>query len=175
MPNRFARLPYQKRPRPLATDASFPPDDGPPTGLDPAALWIFLGMLGLVVAGGLAYTLLRTPPPPPSAAVLKDPLLMEGRTIYLARCATCHGMEGRGDGPIAGHLLGPPVGNISDGKWKHGERPDDVLRVIAKGVEGTRMAPWESVLEPPQLRAVSAYVFHLAGQDVPEVFRGESL
>src|SRR5262249_5745229 len=110
-------------------------------------------------------------PPPPSEAVKKDPLLLEGRNIYLSRCATCHGMEGRGDGPIAAHLLGPPVGNISDGKWKHGESPDDVYRVIAKGVNNTRMAGWHAALEPPQLRAVSAYVFHLAGQKVPPEFR----
>ncbi|MFO0889387.1 MAG: cytochrome c [Isosphaeraceae bacterium] len=151
-----------------------PTDDKPFESSNPAARWIFLGMLGLLLVGALTFGLLRKPPPPPSAAVMKDPLLMEGRTIYLARCATCHGMEGRGDGPIAPHLLGPPVGNISDGKWKHGDRPGDVYRVIAKGVEGTRMAGWEAVLEPAQLRAVSAYTFHLAGRDVPAEFRDPS-
>jgi cytochrome c oxidase cbb3-type subunit 3 len=128
-------------------------------------------MLGLVFIGGMAFAMLRKPAPPPSLEVLNDPLLREGRTIYLARCATCHGTEGRGDGPIAGHLLGPPVGNISDGKWKHGERPEEVYHVIAKGVGGTRMAGWDSALDPPQLRAATAYVFYLAGQKVPQELR----
>jgi cytochrome c oxidase cbb3-type subunit 3 len=144
--------------------------DEPPWTGSPAP-WVFLGLLGLVFAGGVAYALLRKPAPPPPEAVMKDPLLLEGRNIYVSRCATCHGMEGRGDGPIAVHLLGPPVGNISDGKWKHGDQPRDVYSVIAKGVGGTRMAGWESALEPSQLRAVTAYVYYLAGQDVPGELR----
>ena len=125
----------------------------PPTQIDPtAARWVFLGMLGIVAVGFLAYSWLGTPPAPPPPEVASDPLLLEGRSVYLARCATCHGREGRGDGPIAGSLLGPPVGNISDGKWKHGGKPEEVLGVISKGVEGTRMAGWGQLLEPSQLR-----------------------
>ncbi|MGA2702849.1 MAG: c-type cytochrome [Isosphaeraceae bacterium] len=144
-------------------------DDGAGAVDAAAARWVFLGMLGLMIAGVLAYFMLSTPPPPPEVA--GDPLLLEDRSIYLGRCATCHGLEGRGDGPIAGSLLGPPVGNISDGKWKHGGKPEEVLGVISKGVEGTRMAGWGLVLEPSQLRAVTAYVFFLARQPVPEVLR----
>ncbi len=117
------------------------------------------------------YLVFRNPVPPPPPEVAADPLLLEGRTIYLARCATCHGVEGRGDGPIAGSLLGPPVGNISDGKWKHGDRPEDVTRVISQGVQGTRMAGWGLVLAPSQLRAVTAYVFYLARAPVPATLR----
>jgi len=160
-----------KRPAALENQDNVPWSDEDSPGDFSAARWIFLGMLGLLLVGGLTYSLLRKPPPPPSAAVLKDPLLMEGRNIYLARCAPCHGAEGRGDGPIARDLLGPPVGNLSDGKWKHGDRPDDVYRVIARGVDGTRMAGWGTALETEQLRAVSAYVFHLAGLEVPREFR----
>ena len=144
----------------------------PPARIDPAAArWVFLGMLGLAAAGFLTYYMLNSPPAPPPPEVAGDPLLLEGRSIYLARCATCHGQEGRGDGPIAGSLLGPPVGNLSDGKWKHGGKPEEVLGVISKGVEGTRMAGWGLVLEPAQLRAVTAYVFYLARQPVPVVLR----
>jgi cytochrome c oxidase cbb3-type subunit 3 len=136
-----------------------------------AARWVFLGMMGLIFGGVLTYFMLRTPPPPPTPEVAADPLLLEGRSVYLARCASCHGQEGRGDGPIAGSLSGPAVGNISDGNWKHGGKPEEVLRVISRGVEGTRMAGWDVALESSQLRAVTAYVFSLARQPVPEVFR----
>ena len=123
--------------------------------------------------GGLRWRIpgFAVPPAPPPPEVAGDPFLLEGRSVYLARCATCHGTEGRGDGPIASHLLGPPVGNLSDGKWKHGSRPEDVLGVISKGVEGTRMAGWGQLLEPDQLRAVTAYVFYLAKQPVPGELR----
>jgi cytochrome c oxidase cbb3-type subunit III len=155
----------------LSTDDPLSNDDTA-GAVDPAAArWVFLGMLGLMIAGVLAYFMLSTPAPPPPPEVAGDPLLLEGRSIYLGRCATCHGPEGRGDGPIAGSLLGPPVGNISDGKWKHGGKPEEVLGVISKGVEGTRMAGWGLVLEPSQLRAVTAYVFYLAKQPVPAELR----
>jgi cytochrome c oxidase cbb3-type subunit 3 len=140
-----------------------------------AARWVFLGMLGLMVAGFLAYLLLRRPPAPPPPEIASDPLLLEGRSVYLVRCATCHGQEGRGDGPISSHLIGPPVGDLTDGKWKHGSKPQEVLAVISKGVEGTRMAGWSLVLEPSQLRAVTAYVFYLAKQPVPEEIRKEAM
>ena len=100
-----------------------------------------------------------------------DPLLAQGRTIFLGRCATCHGNEGRGDGPIAGNLIGPPVGNLTDDEWKHGDRPDQVLAVIDKGVPNTRMEGWSRVLDPPELRAVAAYVYYLAKRPVPDELR----
>jgi cytochrome c oxidase cbb3-type subunit 3 len=155
----------------LDSDDSLSVDDSPVTINAAAVRWVLLGMLGLVVAGALAYYMLSTPPPPPPPEVAGDTLLLEGRSIYLARCATCHGQEGRGDGPIASSLLGPPVGNLSNGKWKHGDKPEEVLGVISKGVDGTRMTGWRDVLEPSQLRAVTAYAFYLARQPVPEVLR----
>jgi cytochrome c oxidase cbb3-type subunit 3 len=149
-------------------------DKGSSVAVNPAAArWVLLGVLGLALAGVGSYFLLRTPPAPPPSEVMNDPLLLEGRGVYLARCATCHGQEGRGDGPIARDLLGPPVGNLSDGKWKHGDKPQDVLNVISKGVEGTRMAGWGTVLEDPQLKAVTAFVFYLARQPVPAELRAD--
>jgi len=155
----------------LSTDGSASDDDAP-TGIDPAvARWIFLALLGLMAAGFLAYYLLTKAPPPPPPEVTSDPLLLAGRYIYMARCTTCHGQEGKGDGATAGFLSGPPVGNISDGKWKHGGKPEDVMRVISKGVEGTRMTGLGQFLEPSELRAVTAYVFYLAKQPVPAELR----
>jgi cytochrome c oxidase cbb3-type subunit 3 len=155
----------------LSPDGSTPDDDAP-SGIDPAAArWIFLAMLGLMAAGFLAYYLLAKAPPPPPPEVASDPLLLEGRSIYISRCATCHGLEGKGDGATASYLSGPPVGNLIDGKWKHGGKPSEVMAVISKGVDGTRMTGWGQLLEPLQLRAVTAYVFYLAKQQVPVVLR----
>src|SRR5262249_12617241 len=162
-------------PQTLPNDDS-PIREAPPSAVDlSAARWVVPVMLALVVSGFLAYYLLRAPLPPPPAEVASDPLLLEGRSVYLARCATCHGLEGHGDGPVAKHLLGPPVGDLSDGKWKHGDKPHEVLAVISKGVDETRMAGWGTVLEPSQLRAVTAYVYYLAGQKVPEELRKTAL
>jgi mono/diheme cytochrome c family protein len=128
-------------------------------------------MLGLVVAGLVAYRFLSKPFGPPPPDVAKDPLLSKGRLIYLGRCATCHGKDGRGDGPIAAELLGPPVGNLTDIEWKHGDRPDQVMTVIRAGVANTRMTGWGNVLDPPDIQAVAAYVYYLARRSVPEELR----
>jgi cytochrome c oxidase cbb3-type subunit 3 len=128
-------------------------------------------MVALLAAGALAFGLLRKPPNPPPPEVARDPLLVEGRALYLARCASCHGERGRGDGPIAKSLAGPPVGDLTDATWKHGDRPDQVLAVVAGGVRDTSMPPWRGTLKPLQLRAVAAYVFYLAGRPAPDALR----
>ena len=128
-------------------------------------------MLGLMAGGFVSFWMFSKPLPPPPLEVTKDPLLSQGRAIFLGRCATCHGNEGRGDGPIAGNLLGPPVGNLTDDQWKHGDRPDQVVAVIGRGVPDTRMEGWSRVLDPPELKAVASYVYYLARRPVPEALR----
>jgi cytochrome c oxidase cbb3-type subunit III len=143
-----------------------------PLGIDPvASRRIFLGMLALVAGAVLAYNAFRPATTPPPAAIAHDPLLVGGRAIYLVRCKNCHGISGRGDGPTAKSLPGPPVGNFTDATWKHGDRPDQVVEVIARGSPGTAMTAWGGVLDPPELRAVAAYVFYLAGRPVPDAYR----
>ena len=106
-----------------------------PAGIDPvASRRIFLGMLALIAGGGVALALFRAPADPPPAAIAGDPLLAEGHAVFLARCVSCHGPAGRGDGPIAKGLAGPPVGDLTDADWKHGDRPDQVLEVVVQGV-----------------------------------------
>jgi cytochrome c oxidase cbb3-type subunit 3 len=149
-----------------------PSDRAPALGIDTSASrLIFLAMLGLLVAGFVAYRLLSKPVGPPPPEVANDPLLLQGRGIYVARCVACHGSDGRGNGPLAGSLVGPPVGDLTDQEWKHGDRPEQVLSVIAQGVPNTRMDGWSRVLDPPELKAVAAYVYYLAKRAVPEELR----
>ena len=128
-------------------------------------------MLVVLIGGFVAFRMLSKPAEPPSPEVAADPLLMQGRTIFLARCVACHGSDGRGDGPLAANLAGPAPGNLTDNEWKHGDRPDQVLAVIDKGVPDTRMEGWGRVLDPPEIKAVAAFVYYLAKQPVPEALR----
>jgi cytochrome c oxidase cbb3-type subunit 3 len=143
-----------------------------PLGIDPvASRWIFLGMLALMAGGAVTFGVLRRGAAPPPAAIAGDPLLVEGREVYLSRCVSCHGEAGRGDGPIAKGLAGPPVGDLSGAVWKHGDRPEQVEAVVARGVRDTAMPGWEGVLRPREIRTVIAYVYHLAGRPAPEALR----
>jgi cytochrome c oxidase cbb3-type subunit 3 len=139
------------------------------------SLWvsrlIILAMLGLLAGGFVAFRMLSKPEGPAPPEVAKDPLLSQGRVIYLARCIACHGSDGRGDGPIASQLIGPPVGNLTDDVWKHGDGPEQVLSVIGQGVPNTRMDGWGRVLDPPEVKAVAAYVYFLAKRPVPGEIR----
>jgi cytochrome c oxidase cbb3-type subunit 3 len=142
------------------------------SGIDPrVSKLIFVVLLGLLAAGFIAFRMLSKPLGPPPPEVARDPLLAQGRVIYLARCIACHGTDGKGDGPLAGQLIGPPVGNLTDDVWKHGDRPEQVLSVIGQGIPNTRMDGWSRVLDPPEIKAVAAYVYFLAKHPVPEEIR----
>ncbi len=132
---------------------------------------IVLAMVLLFAGGFIAFRILSKPASPAPPEVARDPLLSQGRLIYLARCVACHGNDGRGDGPLAGQLIGPPAGNLTDDVWKHGDSPAQVVAVIGRGVPNSRMEGWSRVLDAPELNAVAAYVYYLAGRAVPEEIR----
>lgn len=69
--------------------------------------------------------------------------------LYKTHCQSCHMADG--DSPL------PPL-NFVDGEWKHGSAPPKVASVIADGVPGTAMLPFESKLSPAQVRALAVYV-----------------
>ena len=158
----------------MSTDEPIPPASAPApeSAIDPkAARWVGLFMIVLVAGGFAAFRMFGRSAPPAPAEVAGDPILSRGRDVFLGRCAVCHGNEGRGDGPLAPTIANPPVGNLTDDEWKHGDRPDQVAAVIAKGVAGTRMEGWGRTLDPDDLRAVTAYVDHLAGRTAPAELR----
>jgi cytochrome c oxidase cbb3-type subunit 3 len=124
-----------------------------------------------MASGFLAFYVLRSKPSPPPPEIAADPLLVEGRELYLQRCVSCHGASGRGDGPIAKSLAGPPPGDLTDDTWKHGDKPEQVLTVVARGVKDTAMSGWASQYSPAQLRALAAYTYYLAGRPVPPELR----
>jgi cytochrome c oxidase cbb3-type subunit III len=136
-----------------------------------ASQLVVLGMLSLIAAGGIAIFWLYEPLGPPPPEVARDPLLMEGRLVYFARCASCHRNDGQGEPPGTVPAFGPPVQNLTDAEWKHGDRPEQVLKVITEGSPNTRMSGWGRILDPGDIRAVAAYVYYLGKRPIPEELR----
>lgn len=69
-----------------------------------------------------------------------------GKQMYVDYCAQCHGLDGRGGGPIAAALKIPPADLTMLSKNHHGSYPaDHVLSVLQFGVEepahGTKDMP----------------------------------
>lgn len=138
-----------------------------------SSTWILLGGGGLVGLAFLAFWALKRDLGPPPAQIAGDPLLVKGRMLYLTRCVSCHGERGYGDGPLSKGLLGPKPRNFAADVWKHGEKPEQVLAVLADGVKDTSMAGWKNVYSPEEMRAVASYLYFLAGKPVPEALRSE--
>jgi putative heme-binding domain-containing protein len=64
----------------------------------------------------------------------------EGARLFSASCAPCHGRNGEGaQGQSEG--LKPP--DLTSGVFRHGNRDEDLFRVIAKGVPGGGMPSFE--------------------------------
>ena len=73
-----------------------------------------------------------------------------------------------------GEGLNPPKPRdfVAD-PWKYGETAEKTLAVVANGVAGTSMNGWKSSYSDAELRAVTAYVFYLAGKPVPNELRSK--
>ena len=124
---------------------------------------IFLAMLGLLAGGFVAFRILSKPIGPPPPEIARDALLTRGREIYLARCVACHGNDGRGDGPLAANLIGPPVGNLTDKEWKHGSTDGEIFNTIKNGVAPDfNMGAFADQLKDEDIWRVVLYVRSLA-------------
>ncbi len=86
------------------------------------------------------------------------PSLARGAEVYRVQCAACHGAAGRGDGPKAKSVKGPPPADLADPAVMGGVTPLDIYRKIMLGVAGTAMPSFEDDLPDSDRWAVTAYV-----------------
>lgn len=81
-----------------------------------------------------------------------------GAAVFAARCATCHGPEGRGDGPAAAGLV-PPVPDLWGPRPAHLRgQPGGRRAIIEAGSPGTAMVGFAGLLSPEELEAVYTHV-----------------
>jgi mono/diheme cytochrome c family protein len=69
-----------------------------------------------------------------------------GRTLYLRYCASCHGREGRGDGPVAPALGQKPTDLTRMAAAHGGEFP---FIAVVEAIDGTRTVRAHGVSEMP--------------------------
>lgn len=99
----------------------------------------FLGGVVLLVSaacGGAANSVRNPYPADPDS-------IARGAEIYAQHCESCHGIEGRGDGPEATGLTPPPASLVV-----HVPHHQEVVlfEAITYGVDNTSMAAWEDDL-----------------------------
>jgi len=88
----------------------------------------------------------------------RPPSLDRGAVVFRERCAACHGESGRGDGPKARTLKGPPPANLTDRAVMGNKSLLDIFRRIAIGTPGTAMPEFAEDLPAEDRWAVAAYV-----------------
>ena len=88
----------------------------------------------------------------------RAPSLERGAVVYRERCAECHGESGRGDGPKAKQLKGPPPANLADRETMGGTPMLEIFRRITIGVPGTAMPEFADDIGVEDRWAVATYV-----------------
>lgn len=81
----------------------------------------------------------------------------DGAAIYRERCAACHGITGRGDGPAAAALSPPPRDFGAAAFWTARTRAE-IERAVRDGRPGTMMQPFRDVLTAEEIEAVAGHV-----------------
>lgn len=87
-------------------------------------------------ARALGRALLAAHPVPLAPERLPDPA--RGRALYAAQCASCHGLDGGGNGPAAANLDPPPI-DFTDATRARQRSVFALQQVVEQGIDGTAM------------------------------------
>ncbi len=107
-----------------------------------------------------AETAIALPAPPRATPAL----LVRGKALYAqAKCAECHGENGRGDGPSADTLrddLQRPIraADFTRGQFGGGASVADVYRALTTGLDGTPMPSFADSMSDAERWAIAYYV-----------------
>ncbi|HEX6985695.1 MAG TPA: cytochrome c [Planctomycetaceae bacterium] len=162
------------------------PEEAEATGENVASKWAD----ALDESAVVTPTTPRVPDTPESRA--------KGRELFLSdktKCATCHGVYGKGDGPQTESFQINPRTNepyphpglydtwdnpirprdLTQGVFRGGRRPIDVYRRLHAGIKGTPMAGFGGSLTEEEIWHLVNYVLNAPYESLPEPGRGKAL
>jgi copper resistance protein D len=106
----------------------------------------------------------------PKLAALKNPVplnaasIKAGQAVYAKNCRHCHGLRGKGDGPLA--PKNPKPADLTDDKWDHGSSDGEIYTLILNGAPApmSEMKPMKGTLSPTQIWQVVNYIRSIGAQ-----------
>jgi mono/diheme cytochrome c family protein len=111
------------------------------------------GITAILLLAAAAWAAAAPPKKNPLQPVERSARAMSGRELYLAYCASCHGLEGKGDGPASEAMRMQPT-DLTTLARKHGKFPALRVQRLLGGIEGLpahggkRMPVWGPVFLP---------------------------
>ncbi len=84
-----------------------------------------------------------------------------GKQVWDTHCTSCHGAEGKGDGPAAAALDPKPTDLTGPRPEERRGEPGGRRKVVEQGLEGTAMVGFKDVLSRDELDAVYQVVHNM--------------
>ncbi|ARJ67120.1 hypothetical protein WV31_16325 [Magnetospirillum sp. ME-1] len=105
--------------------------------------WLILGVIPLAYLSASRLDLLLVPATPTSFHTSPTGFsarsVADGKAAYAAHCQSCHGIDGRGDGPEAHKQPVPPADLTADHLWDH--PIGDLFWWVSRGMTGVDGRP----------------------------------
>jgi mono/diheme cytochrome c family protein len=95
--------------------------------------------------------------PLPTGMTRADLDAQVGERIYQQHCVACHGEKGNSQTPL-GQSLTPHPRDFTSAQEMSKVSDKQMAETIARGSQGTAMAPWRGVLNAEDIRRVIAYI-----------------
>lgn len=123
--------------------------------------WVtwMVGVVFLSACSGLAddpQIVATFPPPQPVQRNL-------GEQVFLDRCSTCHGVDGRGGGAVA-VSANLPMPDFRQAEARTAQTFEAWVQTIRDGRIDRMMPPWRDALTAEQIQAVATYTYGMAEQ-----------
>ncbi len=115
-----------------------------------AVIVLGIGIMAAVTGGDDESRASASNPSPADPASIA-----RGGEVYVQNCQTCHGEQGRGDGPSAAGLTPPPA-DLRQHIPLHGD--SELFAFVTNGIDGTAMPAWEDRLTEEQRWDVVNYL-----------------
>jgi mono/diheme cytochrome c family protein len=115
------------------------------------------------------YALPISQPAPPDGLKDRDAIkdhIAKGRVLFGKTCASCHGTEGKGNGPASKGLIdvwkNPIIpADLTRAHYKSGNTSKDLYRTISTGLDGTPMIGFHPALKSGEIWNLVAFVSSL--------------